>query len=162
MNHAPIAVPTLITTHPPRPVLPQHLGKMKQRIAKMTMLIEALSFRSLAFDDVCELLGYSPSGARKYLTELSKFNVIERASEHERVFKLTDDLDARKAFMSRLSLGMSQGLPKPAKSDGAIRTALASTGRHFHLMMDDAPFKIKPSKKIPAADPLLAMFYGRA
>lgn len=123
------------------------------RIEGMKTLIAALQVRDMIIDDVCELLQFSPSGARKYIRDLQDGFVLEvyaAGAEHKRTYRLVDDEAAVQAFIERLAMGRTLAR---AAARSPIARAQRDTTRHFHLMRDDAYFAVKVQQEAVYCDP---------
>lgn len=132
--------------------------------------IVALMRNSLmTFAGIQEVLRMSPSGTRKYVRELITSDVImidhtdtipriagKGAEQTVHYFRLTDD----EAKITRLMGMLSAPRTEKKKGDPRKPTLTGDPSRHFHIMMDDTHYAVKPQSKLPAPDPLLAAFFG--
>lgn len=135
------------------------------RMENMRSLIKEVGDRgTMMRDEICFFLGYSPSGGRKYIRELSDAGIIiaptPEAGE-QRVYKLNPD----PVYIATALAAMCAPHAGPADPGGAQitgRVVLSTPGRHLHVMRDDVQYKIKTTFKIPPPDPLIAHLFGFA
>lgn len=146
----------------------RHTTATDRRIKQMKALIAEFSTREMMMDEACFLLGFSPSGTRKYIKALRDAGVIELSRYiggtasyiGKQVFRLSDDQDIVDAFIATLS-GASV-----AAQHGAVPMVKHRMpevpGRHLHIMGDDVPYSVRAWRGTPTRDPLVAAFFGPA
>lgn len=160
------AIPQLCPAAPAQ--AKRHTTATDRRIKQTKALIAEFSTREMTMDDVCILLGFSQSGARKYVRTLSGAGVIEWAryiggtATHigRPSFRLSDDqgvVDAFIATLSGTSVAAQCGTVPPVK-----HRMPEVPGRHLHIMGDDVPYSVRAWRGTPARDPLVAAFFGPA
>jgi hypothetical protein len=130
-------------------------------------LIARLELGEMARDEFAEFLGFSASGARKYIQELRAAGIMHAlryidpspSTAGEPVYSLTGDIVALEIFLRTLD----QARP-PVIATTVRKTVFPNDpARNFHIMQDDTRYSINiAGRKIPAPDPLLAAFYGMA
>ncbi|MES3022717.1 MAG: ArsR family transcriptional regulator [Pseudomonadota bacterium] len=138
-----------------------------RRAENMRKIIGRLRLGETMGYEINELLGFSPSGARKYMADLSRAEAmivtrfIECQSKKEGipVYVLNPDEDKVKAFIDTLHvMGVR---PKPGQK--REQTIDAGPGRHIHVMADDIEHHVRvPRLVIPRHTELLAFFFGLA
>jgi hypothetical protein len=124
------------------------------RIERMRSLITALQVKPMTRDEIGAVLEVGPSGARKYLVDLRGKYAVDMIAG-EAVIRLTISAAEVLAFLSELSAAALARSAKRAPSAPVI-----DPSRHIHIMLDDAAFKVRPLKGIPAHVPMMAHFYG--
>lgn len=145
-----------------------------RRADNIRSIIDTLRQVEMTRVDIQTLLKMSPSGGRKYTRELLESGVMmvahtevaptPSAKGHDQridYFKLTEDED----LIDKLLAAIVQSRAKKAEKSGPPKTRVLTGDptRHFHVLADDVHYQVKvPHKKIPAPDPLLAHFFGRA
>jgi DNA-binding transcriptional ArsR family regulator len=143
----------------------RHTVATQRRLDNMRMLVEALGQREMLADEICDLLKFSPSGARKYIRDLREDGVIELARYVDgtatylglAVYTLTPDPERVRAFLA--GLGQPQQLAPPSR--GRLnRFAAAGPGRHFHIIADDTHYAVRVSRVQVFRDPLVAALFG--
>lgn len=133
------------------------------RVEKIKLLIDTFRKRDLMRDEVGHVLGYSPSGARKYIKDLREFGVIELARYVEGtatflgypVYKLTSDAQRVEDFLATVESNMQM----PARGQGEFKAVVDPT-RHFHIMQDDVQHAIRVSRVKVARDYLVTALFG--
>jgi hypothetical protein len=124
------------------------------RIERMRSLITALQVKPLTRDEIGAVLEVGPSGVRKYLVDLrGKYEIDTIAGEG--VIRLTIGAAEVLAFLGELS---AAALARSAAK--APAAPVIDPTRHIHIMLDDAPFKIRPQRGIPEHHPMMAALYG--
>ncbi len=134
----------------------------QRRIANMHILLAALSTRDMMRDEFCELLHFSPSGARKYIRELREAGVIEVAryvdpSAHNfgmPVYRLVSG--TADAFLAETCE------VKKAPAVKRRETVATDPSRHMHIMGDDVFYSARSPRVVVARDPLIEAFFGPA
>lgn len=140
----------------------------KQRTLNMKRLIQELGKRDLMMADICDVLEpLSLAGARKYARGLRDAGVIEISTylgENARlvgksVCQLTDDKEAAAKFLAECELSKAG-----RRTDAVIlkRSRMEASGRHFHIMGDDAHFAVKVSRAPIVRDALVQALFGPA
>lgn len=134
-------------------------------------ILDALKAGPMLFDEVAAVLGFSESGTRKYCRDLvncgavkvsRSTTIINYSAKSDSRYSLTDD-DAKLAeFMAMLDKGQAPDRTYSQKvlKRAAARDALMPAGRHVYTQGEDLERLIARQVRIPAPDPLLAMFYN--
>lgn len=147
---------------------------MKRRNENMKRLIEELRVRNMTSLDMSALLGFSKSGGRKYLNDLSKHELIEVVGQLEGVnsakksqctfvygLRKDEEIEARIAKMiADVDNGIVVKLSTLEKKADVLPEM--QQGQLIHLMADDAPFKVRSSRMPIMRDPLVAALFGPA
>ncbi len=139
----------------------------RRRMDNIRKLIDELRTRDMTADDMCFLLKFSPSGARKYIRDLIGPGVIELAHHIEAkgayigkpVFRLSSDSERVEAFL----LMIQQEEPRSSVAKTPLETRLQNTfgtDRHFHVMADDIMYKIRINRDKPRRDDLVTALFG--
>lgn len=134
------------------------------RIDNMKILLDYLATTEMTERDMCDLLSYSQSGARKYKIDLLAAGVIElvrydggtREKLGTAVFSITADKNVIESFR----LNLLSGDPKAAPTSNVTKDKYP--GRHFHVMSDDVHYAIRVDRMVIRRDPLVAALYGPA
>ncbi len=129
-----------------------------KRRNNLRKVIAALRIAPLSVGDIGELIGYSPSGARKYRTSLIAAGLLVTTTEVG-FYALTSDTGLIDAYCKCLETHAPKcidGKPKARKS------AILQPGRHIYSQDDSLAMDrlIKRKIKIPAPHDVLAHFYG--
>lgn len=144
---------------------PRRLRSSIARVNNMRMIIDALKCGELVRDDIGGMLGFSPSGVRKYLSDLrdSGIVVVDRLIEATKhcpgipVYHLTDDADLVERFLADLDANTV----RPKRATKNLIKVLRDTSRHIHIMNDDEGHNPRIEKVTPARrDEMVAMFFG--
>lgn len=140
-------------------------GQTIQRMERLRNLVTELLGRDLAADELADVLKLSPSGARKYIGDLTAAGVIALAtpvggvgSAAGRVYTLAVTPEQAQAYLASLTTTAPVRAARESKSTLSI--AAREAGRRFHIMHDDAPFSIRVSRAPVARDWLVAAFFG--
>jgi len=140
-------------------------GQTIQRMERLRTLVAELMTRDLPADELAWVLKLSPSGARKYVGDLTAAGVIALAtpvggagSAAGRVYTLAVTPEQAQAYMAGLATAAPVRAARESKS--ALSIAGRDPSRRFHIMEDDAPFSIRVSRTPPMRDPLVAAFFG--
>ena len=170
---ADLAAEILAASPQPRPVAPapakRRTTATERRVKQTKALIAEFATREMIVDEVCFLLGFSPSGARKYIKTLRNAGVIELARYiggtasyiGKPSFQLSDDQGVVDAFIATLSeprVAAQRSTVPPAAKDRKPEVP----GRHLHIMGDDVPYSVRAWRGTPTRDPLVAAFFGPA
>lgn len=138
----------------------------RRRLDNLRRLIASFSLSQMEAADICDLLQFSPSGARKYIRDLREARVIEVARYIDGttkylgrpLYKLTADQVLITAFMAQLNSELPAAprsyAPKPIKELGA--------GCRLHIMADDTHYAVRVSRAPAVRDALVAAFFGPA
>lgn len=139
----------------------------KRRVELMRKMIDRFRQGEAMFDELAELIGFSPSGTRGYLKELidadlvfldRRINVVAR-SIGQAVYVLTDNEDLVDAYIASMGIPQPERAPKERIAHGLP----TDPTRHFHIVQDDSSYPVKVARlNAPAPDPLLAQFFGFA
>jgi len=140
-------------------------GQTIQRMERLRTLVAELLLRDLPADELAWVLKLSPSGARKYVGDLTAAGVIALAvpvdgavSVVHRVYTLAVTPEQAQVYLASLTTTAPVRAARESKS--ALRIAGRDPSRRFHIMQDDAPFSIRVSRTPPMRDPLVAAFFG--
>lgn len=139
----------------------------ERRSETFRRLIAHLALGDMPRDEFAEFLGFSASGARKYIQELRAAGITKVAhyidptpwTKGEPVYSLTGDSAALEAFLASLDHA------RPPVIATTVRKTVFpdDPSRNFHIMQDDTRYPVNiAGRKIPAPDPLLAAFFGMA
>lgn len=158
---------------PVSPVLSRsrHTAATKARNENLITVIEALNTQNMDVFEIEVLLGFSPSGTRKYLRDLSDLHMIEivgpALNGKGQRYKITEDAERVKKTLLTLR-EMNDGISATASE---LSTELPASkipfkqrhaGRQIFTSQDDVPFN--PSMKKNAGeghrDPLHAFLFG--
>lgn len=137
-----------------------------RRFENMRRLVAELSVRDMCADEVAELLGFTLSGARKYLRPLLAAGIIEldryvggtAAAVGKAVYRLARDPEPVRGFMS--ALAQPRGKGKKAPPDLPSPSRAPRNGRLFHIMQDDGDCLIRVSRAPVRRDPLVEALFG--
>jgi hypothetical protein len=141
-------------------------GKTMERIERIRILITALQACELMRGEIAGTLQLSPSGVRKYITDLRADGVIELARYADGtatflghpVYRLALDADGTAKYLAALAVGaIVRKVSKPAAA-----VAMATPGRHFHILADDTHYAIRVNRAPIVRDPLVAHLFGAA
>lgn len=136
----------------------------RRRIANIRLIIDTLPARDMDIDDICALLQFSPSGARKYIGELLADSVIEIARYRDAtatylgraMYRLALDQAGVDEFLTRL-----EKTAVTPKREPIIKPKFPQVpGRKFHIMGDDAHFAVRIHRAPAVRDPLVAALFG--
>lgn len=144
--------------------------KTRVRLDNIRRLLAELAMRELLADDICDLLKYSPSGARKYIRDLREAGVLELSRYVDgtatylgkALYRLTPDAERVRMFLAELGHPLQGGTPRPKSSATRIPQAVSSGGRHFHILADDTHYAVRLSSAPAVRDPLVAALFGPA
>ena len=135
-----------------------------QRMERLRTLVTELLIRDLPADELAWVLKLSPSGARKYIGDLTAAGVIALATPvggaapaSGRVYTLAVTPEQAQAYMAGLATAAPVRAARESKS--ALSIAAREAGRRFHIMQDDAPFSIRVNRAPVMRDPLVAAFF---
>jgi hypothetical protein len=148
-----------------------------RRVANMKLVIDTLRERgTMHREDVSFLLGFSPSGARKYVRELIADDVLvidhflpplTKSTTATPVYALNTPIVVA-AFLERLETMPQTVAQQRAQVDHTstgprMQKVQAEDGRQVHMLRDDVEHKPRSARfKIPAHEPLMAAFFGMA
>lgn len=140
-------------------------GQTIQRMERLRTLVTELLTRDLPADELADVLKLSPSGARKYVGDLTSAGVIALAtsvggagSASGRVYTLAVTPEQAQVYLTSLTTAAPVRAARESKS--ALSIAGRDPSRRFHIMQDDAPFSIRVSRAPAMRDPLVAAFFG--
>lgn len=140
-------------------------GQTIQRMERLRTLVGELLTRDLPADELADVLKLSPSGARKYIGDLTAAGVIALAipvdgavSVVRRVYTLAVTLEQAQSYLASLATAAPVRAARESKS--VLSIAGRDPSRRFHIMQDDAPFSIRVSRTPVARDWLVAAFFG--
>jgi len=140
-------------------------GQTIQRMERLRTLVNELLTRDLPADELAWVLKLSPSGARKYVGDLTGAGVIALATPVAgagpalgRVYTLAVTPEQAQAYLA--SLATTAPVRAARESKSALSLAGRDPSRRFHIMQDDAPFSIRVSRAPVARDWLVAAFFG--
>jgi hypothetical protein len=147
----------------------------RARIVKFKQLVHGLrAAGTMRLCEVADLLCFSESGARKYITELVADEIVlvagfdpapPKTRIGKTIYKLSDSVSIVDAFLERLDIAPQNLTQRRALADHSaeprMQKVLSEDGRHIHMLRDDVKHNPRTSPfKIPAPDPLLAQFFG--
>lgn len=140
-------------------------GQTIQRMERLRTLVTELLTRDLPADELADVLKLSPSGARKYVGDLTAAGIIALAipvdgavSVVRRVYTLAVTPEKAQAYLA--SLATTAPVRAARESKSVLSIAAREAGRRFHIMEDDAPFSIRVDRAPAMRDPLVAAFFG--
>lgn len=136
----------------------------RRRIDNIRLIIATLPTREMDSDDICALLKFSPSGARKYIGELLAHSIIEVARYLDATatypgrpaYRLAPNQVAINEFLARLEKNTVSARPDP----GPKPLFPQVPGRNFHIMGDDAHFAVRIHRAPAFRDPLVVALFG--
>ena len=150
----------------------------RKRADNMKALIENLrAVGTMGRDEFGLFLGFSPSGGRKYLRELTEDEMIHIVGFEEVMkngqpgaptYALNKDAAVVDAYLLKLEKMPQNLTERRAQVDHTsagprMQKVQAEDGRQVHMLRDDVEHKPRSARfKIPAPDPVLAHFYGFA
>lgn len=145
----------------------RHTVATQRRLDNMRLLVEALGQREMLADEICDLLKFSPSGARKYIRDLREAGVAELARYVDgtatyigmAVYTITPDAERVRTFLAGLAQPRA---PAPLSRGRLNRFAAAGAGRHFHIIDDDTHYAVRVSRVQVFRDPLVVALFGPA
>ncbi|WP_295991644.1 ArsR family transcriptional regulator [Rugamonas sp.] len=140
----------------------------RRRLENLRCLIDAFGARQMEAADICDLLKFSPSGARKYVRELREDRIIEVARHIDStatylgkvIYKLTLD----EAKIAALLAEIDQPSRAPTRKQyKPVKPAPPSVpGRSVHIIGDDTHYAVRLARIVPARDPLFEALFGPA
>ena len=140
-------------------------GQTIQRMERLRTLVTELLTRDLPADELAWVLKLSPSGARKYIGDLTAAGVIALATPvggavpvSGRVYTLAVTPEQAQVYLASLTTTAPVRAARESKSSLSI--AGRDPSRRFHIMQDDAPFSIRVSRAPVARDWLVTAFFG--
>ena len=140
-------------------------GQTFQRMERLRTLVTELMTRDLPAEELAWVLKLSPSGARKYVADLTAAGVIALATPvggvvpaSGRVYTLA--VTPEQAHVYLASLTTTAPVRAARESKAALSIAGRDPSRRFHIMQDDAPFSIRIERAPAMRDPLVAAFFG--
>lgn len=138
-------------------------GQTIQRMERLRTLVTELLARDLPADELAWVLKLSPSGARKYVADLTAAGVIALATPVDgavsgRVYTLAVTPEQAQVYLA--SLATTAPVRAVRESKSALSIAGRDPSRRFHIMQDDAPFSIRVERSPVARDWLVTAFFG--
>jgi len=140
-------------------------GQTIQRMERLRTLVTELLTRDLPADELAWVLKLSPSGARKYVADLTAAGVIALAtpvdgavSASGRVYTLAVTPEQAQVYLASLATTVPVRAARESKS--VLSIAGRDPSRRFHIMQDDAPFSIRVERAPIARDWLVTAFFG--
>jgi predicted transcriptional regulator len=148
-----------------------------RRIQNMLSLVEQFRSREMVLDEVAEFLGFTRSGAQKYVQTLRDANVIELAgyidstntSLGKAVYRLASDPEKIREFQAAIvQPKKSQGCRskrKHVQNENALQNVIIDAeaeGRQFHILADDTHYTIRFHRAPVQRDPLVEALFGSA
>lgn len=144
-----------------------------RRTENIKTLVETLKGRRMTASEISELLGFSPSGIRKYLRDLKELEIIEvqghepntngKAWVGSALYGLIVGCEERvENLLKLLSEQTREVQEKKEKTELNAKNALIQIdqGHHIHKMGDDSPFNLRSSRIPVHRDPLVAALFG--
>ena len=146
-----------------------------RRIQNMLSLVEQFQTHQMVLDEVAEFLGFTRSGAQKYVQTLRDAGVIELAgyvdststSLGKAVYRLSSDIEKIREFQSFIAQPKKpqacRGKRKHAQNENAMQSMLLDAeaeGRQFHILADDTHFTIRFHRAPVQRDPLVEALFG--
>lgn len=144
-----------------------------RRIQNLLSLIEHFQTHEMILDEVAEFLGFTRSGAQKYVQTLRDAGVIELArhidgngtSQGKAVYRLARDQEKINEFRTGIvqpKKGSScQNRRKQGQNEhGMHGMPIATEGRQFHILADDTHYAIRLHRAPVQRDPLVEAFFG--
>jgi DNA-binding Lrp family transcriptional regulator len=143
----------------------------------MLSLVEQFHMHEMVLDEVAEFLGFTRSGAQKYVQTLRDAGVIELAgyidstntSLGKAVYRLSSDPEKIREFQTMIAQPKkTQGCRskrKHVQSDSALQNVILdaeSEGRQFHILADDTHYTIRFHRAPVQRDPLVEALFGSA
>jgi hypothetical protein len=136
----------------------------RRRMDNLRIIIDTITTVEMELDDICALLGFSPSGGRKYIQELRGAGVIELA----RYVGGTDTylgrphyrLSPHQALVSAFLSQLDPLVPAPPRKPAGKQPTPALPGSSIHLMTDDTYFSVRVNRAPAVRDPLVAALFG--
>lgn len=149
----------------------------RARVLKIKQLVHGLRAAGvMRLCDIADMLGFSASGARKYVTELVADEIVQIAGFEppppktrmgKTIYKLNDSMAIVDAYLDRLDVAPVNLNQRRALIDHSAEPRMqkvqAEDGRSIHMLRDDVKHNPRPSPfKIPEHEPLMAAFFGLA
>ncbi|WP_338844478.1 ArsR family transcriptional regulator [Massilia sp. W12] len=143
-----------------------------RRIQNLLNLIEHFQTHEMILDEVAEFLGFTRSGAQKYVQTLRDAGVIELArhiegngtSQGKAVYRIGRDPEKINEFRTGLTqpkkAGAGQNRRKAGAEHGMHGVPMAGEGRQFHILADDTHYAIRLHRAPVQRDPLVEAFFG--
>ena len=137
-----------------------------RRIDNLLAIVRELAYRDMTIADVGALLGFSDSGARNYIRELSDAGLMEISARISKmaghagqpVFTLTQDSVAIDSFLEAMAERKRLGWVAPRSAEPLP----VRRGSRFHLLDGDSSFVPTERVRCAARDPLVAALFGAA
>lgn len=141
-------------------------SSVQRRAENMRNLIAKLKESPMTGEEIGHFLEFSASGTRKYIKDLRDCSVIEfshYAGSFDKfigyhVWRLSSNMDARKAFLDALSIPARRRGPALAKH----KPLSGDPTRHFHVMQDDVHYAIRVNRTPARRDDLVSALFGPA
>ena len=144
-----------------------------RRIQNLLNLIEHFQTHEMILDEVAEFLGFTRSGAQKYVQTLRDAGVIELArhiegngtSQGKAVYRIGRDPEKINEFRTGIVQPKKAGGGQSRRKAGAAESGMhgmpqATEGRQFHILADDTHYAIRLHRAPVQRDPLVEAFFG--
>lgn len=138
----------------------------RERVRKTIILIEEFRVRPMSQTEVCELLKFSSSGARKYLRDLRDSGLIVPVIEGEKIvlhtkWRITDEADLVESILTELRAGsivVVRAVPQSVRDFGTP-TLIRTVGTTQHSLK--GVLAINPVRAHHAfRDPMVSALFG--
>lgn len=132
-----------------------------QRADNLRQLVAILQTRNLTRDEIGQIIGMKRSAVREYLADLAPVvNVVEKgAIVGQDLYGITADAAAIATYLEELKVGAPmRGREQPTRTFERAERA----GRRFHIMQDDAEWRVRVSRAAPFRDVLVSALFGPA
>lgn len=137
----------------------------RRRLDNIRTIIAALGGTEMDIDALCDLLHFSPSGARKYIRELRAVGVMEIGRYADGTVTYLGRAMFRLADPSRVDDFLSMlnaDVTPPQRKPSVKRQPPDLAGRNIHIMADDSRYPLRVSRVVVARNPLVAALFGPA
>lgn len=142
-------------------------GRTRARVDNIKRIINKLCLGELLRDDIGTLLGFSPSGTRKYIKDLKDSDVIVLVRYVDPtpqclgipLYRLNPDTEKVDAFLAHLD-GAAMPPPKGRSKPTVMDLAMRDSARHFHVLKSDDGYVPTIHRGPVARDPMVAALFG--
>lgn len=127
------------------------------RDANLRRLVAELQTQPLNRDDIQSLFDCSATQVRNYIGAMGDLiKQISRGGRAQHTYQITGNQKRIAAFLATLAEPVEPKAPKAKRAE-----PLPDPSRHFHLLADDTPFRIKVYRGAPVHPPVHAAFWAR-
>lgn len=136
----------------------------RRRVENITILLTRMAMGEMFADEICDTLKCTASGSRKYIRDLEKAGIIEitRFVKQRKpfignsVYRLSADSEKIKNYLTLIEQPTIEAKPRAQ----SMKQQAISSGRHLHIMSDDAHYTVRMHTKKVARDALVTALFG--